>query len=102
MNKIKDILIETLKMIFDHQIETIKLLFSYREQILYVVLSSLQLWCLNLSFYFTFIIITPLIVQDGFIIESIIKLTKFWFIDGIKFHLWFLGICFLIVIHDLS
>lgn len=100
MNKIKDILIETLKMTFDYQIETFKLIFSYKEGILNIFLWSIKLWCLNLSFYFTFIIITPILVQSGDVVEALILLTKFWFIEGIKYQLWFLGICFLAVISN--
>jgi len=100
MNIIKDTLLKALKLVFEPQIETFKLLFSYREKILYLMLASLQLWCLNLSFYFAFIIITPLLVQNEFIIETVINLTKFWFVEGIKVQLWFLGICFLVVISN--
>ncbi len=102
MKKILDITLESIKMVFSQHIDVLKMLYGYRERLFNIILTSLQLWCLNLSFYFTWLIMLPLMIKWGYIFDNIIKFTQFYFVDGLQFHLWLLMVCFIFVLCNLD
>ena len=60
------------------------------------ILFGLQLYCLQFPIIISFILIIPILSQDGYIIHNILSVLHLYFIEGIKYHIWFLCMCLIV------